>query len=76
LFEEQVASIWTATNGFMDSVDVADISEFEKKFIAFLRERHAKILKDINESAELKPETESALKNAATDFVSNFWKKV
>lgn len=74
-FEEQVAAIWAATNGVMDTVAVAEISEFEKKFIKFLHERHSKVLKDINESTELKPETESALKNAATDFVGNYWKK-
>jgi F-type H+-transporting ATPase subunit alpha len=76
LFEEQVVAIWTATNGFMDSVAVADISKFEKELITFIRERHAKILKDINESTELKPETEKALKEAASDFTSNFWKKL
>src|SRR3989338_2216720 len=75
-FEEQVAAIWTATNGFMDTVAVPDVSEFEKKFIKFLHERHSKVLKDINESTELKPETESALKAAADDFVKNYWGKV
>ena len=51
------------------------ISEFEKKFIKFLHERHAKVLKEINESTELKPETEKALKAAADDFTKNYWKK-
>lgn len=74
-FEEQVASIWTATNGFMDTVPVEAIAEFEKTFIKFLRDRNAKILKDINETAELKPETEKALREAAEDFTKNYWKK-
>lgn len=75
-FEEQVAAIWAATNGVMDGVAVAEISEFEKKFIKFLHERHAKVLKDINESTELKPETGKVLKEAADDFVKNYWGKV
>ncbi len=74
-FEEQVVAIWTATNGFMDTVEVSEISEFEKKFIKFLHEHNSKILKDINESTELKPETEGALKTAATDFTTKYWKK-
>lgn len=74
-FEEQVAAIWTATNGFMDNIAVAEISEFEKKFIKFLHERHSKVLKTINESTELKPETESDLKATAEDFTANYWKK-
>jgi F-type H+-transporting ATPase subunit alpha len=75
-FEEQVAIIWVAINGFMDKIAVSDISLFEKKFISFLRERHHKILKDIHDFAELKPEIETNLKLAVTDFVNNFWGKV
>lgn len=74
-FEEQVAAIWAAANSFMDSVAVADISEYEKKFIKFLHERHSKILKEIKDSTELKPETENMLKGATSDFTSNYWKK-
>jgi F-type H+-transporting ATPase subunit alpha len=75
-FEEQVAIVWAATNGFMDAVAVSDIGEFEKKFLQFIRDRHAKILKNINESTELKPETEKALKETATDFTANYWKRL
>ncbi|OHA17447.1 MAG: F0F1 ATP synthase subunit alpha [Candidatus Taylorbacteria bacterium RIFCSPLOWO2_02_FULL_43_11] len=75
LFEEQVVAIWAATHGFMDKVEVANISEYEKSFIKFLRERNAKVLKEIQESTELKPETEKALEIAANDFTENYWKK-
>jgi len=75
-FEEQVAAIFAATGGFMDEVSVAEIKEFERKFIEFLRERHSQILADIRETTELKPGTEKALKVAAADFAKNYWKKV
>ncbi|MBI2474752.1 MAG: F0F1 ATP synthase subunit alpha [Candidatus Taylorbacteria bacterium] len=74
-FEEQVIAIWSATNGFMDGVAVADISDYEKAWIKFLKERHAKVIDEIRESTEIKPETEKALNEAADDFVKNYWKK-
>lgn len=76
LFEEQVIAIWSATNGFMDTVAVSDISAFEKKLITFIRERHTKVIKEIQESAELKPETEKSLKEIVADFTRNYWKTV
>jgi F-type H+-transporting ATPase subunit alpha len=73
-FEEQVAAIWSATHGFMDGVAVSDVSEYEKSLIKFLKER-TKVLKDIFEAAELKPEIEKALEMAVDDFTKNYWKK-
>jgi F-type H+-transporting ATPase subunit alpha len=75
-FEEQVIAIYSATGGFMDKIKVEDVKEFEKKLISFLKERYSSIIKDIQDSTELKPETEKSLKEACGDFATNYWSKV
>lgn len=73
-FEEQAASIFAGAAGFLDTVPVARIREFDGKLLTFLRDRHAKILDAIRESGELSAETDAALKAALGDFGRNYFK--
>ncbi len=75
-FEEEVVSIFAAVNGFLDGVAVADVSKFEKEFIAYMKAHQGKLLKEIHDTAEFNPEREQKLKEAASDFSSNYWNKV
>ena len=73
-FEEEVVSIFAGTQGFLDTVEVAKVREFESKLLEFMRERHEKVLAAIRESGELSDETTSALKLAIGDFSKNYFK--
>ena len=73
-FEEEVISIFAGTGGFLDTVEVAKVREFESKLLKFMRERHEKILATIRESGELAVETETSLKSAISDFSKNYFK--
>ncbi|OGW93871.1 MAG: F0F1 ATP synthase subunit alpha [Omnitrophica bacterium RIFCSPLOWO2_01_FULL_45_24] len=73
-FEEEVVSIFAGTGGFLDSVEVARVREFEAKLLTFIRERHEKVLAAIRESGELSDETTAALKAAIGDFSKNYFK--
>ena len=73
-FEEEVVSIFAGTGGFLDSVEVARVREFESKLLTFMRERHEKVLAAIRESGELSDETTAALKVAIADFGKNYFK--
>ena len=73
-FEEEGVSIFAGTGGFLDGIPVSRVREFETKFLAFMRERHEKVLAAIRESGELSPETETALKSAIGDFSKNYFK--
>jgi len=73
-FEEEVISIFAAVNGFLDAVPVAQVSEFEKKLLQFVRERHQKLLETIRTSGELSDETIATLKAAIGDFAKNYFK--
>jgi F-type H+-transporting ATPase subunit alpha len=70
-FEEQVAAIWGATNGFLDKVEVADVVRFNAELIDLLR-AGGKVLEPIRESGELTDETEAALRSALESLTESF----
>jgi F-type H+-transporting ATPase subunit alpha len=74
-FEEQVASIYAAVNGFLDEVPVKKVQEFEEGLLRFIKERHGEILEKIRESGELSESLEKKLKKVAEDFSKNYFGK-
>src|ERR1041384_2762984 len=52
--EEQVASIYSGTQGFLDSVPVTDVVRYEAAMLSFLRSEKPEILNAIRDSKELK----------------------
>jgi F-type H+/Na+-transporting ATPase subunit alpha len=68
--EEQVVSIYAATNGFVDDIAVADVRRFESELIAFFRTSHADLLEEIRTTAVL-PDT-SKLDAVIDDFKKLF----
>jgi F-type H+-transporting ATPase subunit alpha len=70
--EEQVASIYAGTQGFLDSVDVKDVVRYEAAMLSYLRSDKPKILKAIRDSKELKDDTAKELKDALTEFGKTF----
>jgi len=70
--EEQVVSIYAGTNGFIDSVAVADVTRYEAAMLSYLRSDHADILKSIRESGQLADDVAAKLKDALTAFGKQF----
>ncbi|HWH65938.1 MAG TPA: hypothetical protein VNS99_07560, partial [Gaiellales bacterium] len=70
-FENQVASIWAATNGFLDPVDVPDVPRFQAELIQYL-EAGGKVLTAIRDTGELSDETEAELRKAAESLSESF----
>src|ERR671932_143815 len=52
--EEQVASIYAGTQGFLDTVPVKDVVRYEAAMLSFLRSDKPEILKAIRDTKELK----------------------
>ncbi len=71
-FEEQTASIYAGTNGYIDTVPVADVNRYEAAMLAFLRDKHAGVLGAIRDSRELGKDTEAKLKAALDEFAKTF----
>ncbi|MEO7750939.1 MAG: F0F1 ATP synthase subunit alpha, partial [Sphingomicrobium sp.] len=70
--EEQVASIFAGTQGFLDSVDTKDVVRYEAGMLSFLRSDKPKILAKIRDSKALDDDTAKALKDALTEFGKQF----
>lgn len=71
-FEEQTASIFAGTNGYLDGIAVSDVTRFEEAMIADLRANHGDVLKGIRESRDLSDDSKAALKAALDKFVKTF----
>jgi F-type H+-transporting ATPase subunit alpha len=66
--EEQVAVIWTATNGYLDDVPVERVREFEAGLLDYLRSTKSELLASIAREKALSDELTEALKTAVIDF--------
>ena len=69
--EEQVASIWVGTHGYLDKLDVSDVSSYEHQLLDYLRS-HSDVLTTIRETGVLDDDTENALREAAEKFTQQW----
>ncbi len=70
--EEQVAVIFTGVRGYLDAIEVGDITRFESQFVSQIRSKGEDILKTIREEEELSDATEKKLAQFCEDFVKTF----
>jgi F-type H+-transporting ATPase subunit alpha len=70
--EEQVASIYAGTQGFLDSVEVRDVTRYESALLSYLRSEKPEVLAKIRDTKALDDDTAKALRDALTDFGKTF----
>ncbi|WP_422058992.1 F0F1 ATP synthase subunit alpha [Sphingopyxis sp.] len=71
-FEEQTASIFAGTNGYLDKVATTDVSRYEAAMIAYLRSDHAGVLKTIRDTKDLGDDAKKGLVAALEAFAKIF----
>ena len=71
-FEEQTASIFAGTNGYIDNVPVAQVVRYEAAMLAYLRNDHADVLAMIRDTKDLGDEVKGKLKAALDQFAKTF----
>jgi F-type H+-transporting ATPase subunit alpha len=71
-FEEQVVSIFAGVNGYLDTVAVKDVNEFEAHFLQAMRGHGNHILKAIRDEQKISDEAKAQLQNFLKDFVNTF----
>ncbi|WP_374393295.1 F0F1 ATP synthase subunit alpha [Sphingopyxis sp.] len=71
-FEEQTASIFAGTNGYLDSVATTDVSRYEAAMLAYLRSDHADVLKTIRDTKDLGDDAKKGLVAALDAFAKIF----
>ncbi len=70
--EKQVAVIFAATAGFVDSYDVRALGEYEKQYLSYLESSHPDVLKEIKEKKIISAELESKMKSILEEFKAVF----
>ena len=71
-FEEQVVSIFSGVNGYLDTVAVKDVNAFEAQFLNAIRGQGAAILKSIRDEQKITDENKAALQKFLEGFVNTF----
>jgi len=70
--EEQVVAIFAGTRGYLDKVEVADVTRFEAQMLGELRAKAPKILDSIRDKRELSQDTEKELMAFLDGFTKAF----
>ncbi|MFC4291666.1 F0F1 ATP synthase subunit alpha [Sphingorhabdus arenilitoris] len=71
-FEEQTASIFAGTSGYLDSIPVTDVVRYEEAMLADLRANHADILKTIRDTGKFEDDVRDKLAAALDAFGKTF----
>ena len=70
--EEQVASIFAGTQGYLDGIPTDQVTKFEESFLSHMRHDHADVLATIRDTEKLEDDTADKLKSILDDFVKTF----
>ena len=69
--QDQVASIWAGTNGFLDDLEVSEVLSFESGLLDYLR-ANSTVLDEIATTGELTKENEEKLRSCVEAFHSQW----
>jgi F-type H+-transporting ATPase subunit alpha len=69
--EEQVVSIFSGTNGYLDDIPASDVRRFETELLDYMRTRKSDVMKTIRESGAL-PDDGDLVAAAIDDFKRDF----
>ena len=72
--EKQVVSVFAGTQGFLDTISVADVKRFQKELLEFMDLKYADLLKEIRTKKEISGDVPKLLKTAIDDFIGKFKK--
>jgi len=70
--QEQVAVIYCGVRGFLDKLDPAKITDFEKAFLEHIRGTQGALLNQIAKDGHLSADSDKALNKIVTDFMATF----
>jgi len=69
---DQVLSIFSATNGFLDDQPLSALSKFESEFLTFIKTNKADLRKSIEKASKIDDSAEAELKSALDEFTQAF----
>ncbi len=69
---EQVASLFAATQGFIDDIPVEAVRKFETDFLRYMKDRKADVMKELSDKKALDDDLKAKLTAAIEDFKKGF----
>lgn len=70
--EEQVVSIFSGVNGYLDDIKVSDVTRFEETFLAEMRNKHKAVLDTIGKEEKISEEVDKKLRGILDKFTKAF----
>ncbi len=68
-FERQAVIIFTAVNGYLAKVPLAQVAEFEEKFLAYLDANRPEVLASIRRAKDIVSQTDAELRGQLEKFI-------
>jgi F-type H+-transporting ATPase subunit alpha len=69
--EKQVAIIFAASKGFLDTVPLDQLKVWERDFLLFLEQKHSAVLQAISTTGKLEDDTVEHLTAAIKEFIAS-----
>jgi F-type H+-transporting ATPase subunit alpha len=70
--EQQVVTVFAATNGFCDAYEVTSLGRYETELSAFMRDRHGALLDTLREKKTIDDDMKTGLAAALEEFQGVF----
>jgi F-type H+/Na+-transporting ATPase subunit alpha len=70
--EQQVASVFAGTNGFMDEIPIEHVQRYEREMLEMMALKHGDLLSAIAEKKDLTDEITARLKTVLREFTDSF----
>src|SRR5512132_2885110 len=70
--EQQVVTIFAATNGFVDGCEVGSLARFETELFSYMKDKHGALLAEIGEKKQITDEIKAKLSAALDEFKGIF----
>ena len=71
---EQVVSIYSGVNGYLDEIAITDVGRFESESLAEIKSKHSDLLESIKNEKDLSDENANKLKAFFDEFLEKFKK--
>ncbi len=70
--EQQVVTVFAATNGFCDGYEVSSLTRYEVELSAFMRDKHGEVLAGLRERKTIDDDLKTGLNAALEEFQGVF----
>ena len=70
--EEQVVAVFSGVRGFLDRIDTADVTKFERAWVNHMKNNHNDVLATIKSSGEIDDALDAKLTTLCEEFTSAY----